>query len=63
MVTKGRVEVKSIREGYSYFEFIFSSVISQNLPVVDARSIASIANCGPEEIALLFKETVCIALG
>ena len=54
MVTEGWVEVKSIGEGYSYFKFIFSSVVGQNLPVVDTWSVASIANGSPEKIALLF---------
>ena len=63
MVAEGRVEIKSIGEGNSYFEFVFSSVVGQNLPVVDTCSVASISNGGPEEIALLFQETVCVALG
>ena len=63
MVAEGRVEIKSIGEGNSYFEFVFSSVVGQNLPVVDTWSVASIANGGPEEIALLFQEAMCVALG
>lgn len=60
MIAKSTIVIEVLISADTNFQLIFSSTVSDNLPIVNTTSEALCGKSGPKEIRLLLQKTLSI---